>query len=450
MTVVTPLNWNLNKADLDGKTLILGDSQSTISSIRFAAQLPLLAGEFSRTIMGHHIPGKAMNSVGNQVTSLAVANLTHTELQPGDEWSSGGDADVHWNESRDMASSANLANFTEMLECMADASDFDAFDLSGPLCFRAAFHNHVDSMTRVSIKEKRTTTDGNNANYGDGGSGTNYDGDVAWDESGDVVVCHKGIRGATAMTGGSAEVGVTIETSGSDETNKQLRYLGGLLHKTGGNDSVPDLSMPSSGTLFAFIARSGWSAYDLINNLATAALDAMISAAEGFDTVVIPLGHNQEDSGAHAANMESLGNKVISRHTALGYDAPKIILVAMWSYDANQSRMQSQADAVFAKANTKSWGFVNLFKTYNNLDPSSNGKRFDGSEATYTMDANNLHPADTTTAQNMARDFYEHFEDGNRVTLLEQVADSRSVGRRRARRRGRSRSRRGSATRRRF
>lgn len=203
MAVVTPLNWNLTKADLDGKCLILGDSQATISSIRFTSQLPLIADEFSRTIMGHHIPGKAMNSVGNQVTSYTVTGVTHTELTPGDAWSSGGDTTVHWNESRDIASNTNLANFTDLLDCMADESDFDAFDLSGPLCFRAAFHNHADSQLRVSLKEKRGTTEGNNANYGNGGSGTNYAGDVDWDETGDIVICHKGIRGTTAMSGGS-------------------------------------------------------------------------------------------------------------------------------------------------------------------------------------------------------------------------------------------------------
>lgn len=433
MAVETPLNWNLTKADLDGKCLILGDSQSTISSIRFASQLPLLAGEFSRTIMGHHIPGKAMNSVGNQVTSKTVAGVTHTELVPGDAWSSGGDTTVHWNESRDIASTVNLANFEDLLDCMADASDFDAFDLSGPMCFRAAFHNHPDSQLRVSLKEKRTTTEGNNANFGNGGSGTNYAGDVDWTENGDLVVCHKGIRGATAMTGGSDEVGVIIETSGSDETNRQLRYLGGLLHKTGGTDAVPDLTMPSTGTLFAWIARSGWSAYDLINSLADKALDAMIIAAEGFDTVIIPLGQNTEDVGDHDDNMETLANRVITRHTTLGYDAPKIILVSMWTYDANQARMESQADAVFAKANANDWGFVNFYLTYNGDDLATNGARFDGTPATYTMDASNLHPSDTSTAQNIARDFYEHFEDGNRVTTLTIVGGARSRSRGRSR-----------------
>ena len=376
--------------------------------------------------MGHHIPGKAMNSVGNQVTSYTVTGVTHTELTPGDAWSSGGDTTVHWNESRDIASNTNLANFTDLLDCMADESDFDAFDLSGPLCFRAAFHNHADSQLRVSLKEKRGTTEGNNANYGNGGSGTNYAGDVDWDETGDIVICHKGIRGTTAMSGGSAEVGVIIEASGSDETDKQLRYLGGLLHKTGGTDATPDLTMPSSGTLFAWIARSGWSAYDLINNLATAALDAMIDAAEGFDTIIIPLGHNTEDSGDHDDNMETLANKVLTRHSTLGYDAPKIILTSMWSYDSNQARMEAQADAVFTKANANDWGFVNLYKTYNGDDPATNGARFDGTPATYTMDASNLHPANVTTSTNIARDFYEHFEDGNRVTVLETTNTPRS------------------------
>jgi len=441
-TYVTPYNWGLKSTDLNGKNWIFGDSQSTTSFIRFTSQLPLLADEFGYTIVGHHLPGKEMSSVGNEIVEYADASYTSTELTPDTVWpATGDDAGVHHNQSREIDFISEPGNFVDLFSVQARESSFGDFDLSGPMAVRVILHNHSGSVNRISLEEMRGATPGantpNNGNYGDGGSGTTIGGDLDWDETGDIRVIHKGVRGAASFGGGSELVGVLVQTSGSIEDTKQFRFLGAIIHQTGGTSATPDLTLPASGTMFATIAASGWSAYDHINRIDDIALDGLINAVEGFDTVILPLGQNTEDLGTdHANNMETLANRILTRHSTLGYSAPKIIMVAMWAYDSNHARMSSQADAVFKLTRANSWGFVNLHKTYNELDPATNGARFDGTPATYTMDALNLHPTNELTAQNIARDLFEHFVPANIVTVLETT---RGVGRRRRAGRGRNR-----------
>lgn len=432
----TPLNRNLAYTDLDGWVAVVGDSQETISINRFGSHLARLVGEFDRTLVGVHVPawlgpsGTGLDSVGMYVQRLAPAGDSDTDgtddyefandLNPGDVWPSTSDAgDIHWSYSLELGFDVEPGNFQDLLLAQVTTASFDAFDASGTMEFIAAIHNHAGSVERISLRELRDTgnasgtdydtSDGNNANYGNGGSGTNYAGDVDWDETGDIQVIRKGIRADAVMPGGSTRVGCVIETSGATENAKQLRMLGFVLRRCGASGGVADLTSPTQGTGFMTFGRSGASAYDHLQEISTDAIDAAIRAIGGFRTVLLILGHNTEDSGTYADNLETLGLLWIARHTALGYSAPKVVVVSMWSFDASESRMETQNTAAHALSVTRTWGFVSMYETYNGDNPADNGARIDGTAATYTMDGSNLHPGDQTTAENIARDMLSHW-----------------------------------------
>lgn len=445
MAFVTPLNWNLAKSDLDGKVLILGDSQTTFSSIRWGGYLAQTADEFSRDLMGvQAIPASTgfgsmglENVLGDGTATPLPSGVTYGEpvsTNEGTAWQAKNDPNMHIYRDGEFRFAVNTANFEDLLDVIVDTNNYPGLDASGPMCFTVLTHNPTTGVERINLQEARGSSlppvFGNTGNYGNGGSGTHIAGELSWDETGDAYFIRKGIRGNDSWPQGSRYIGGRIQTSGTDETSTQFRILSTIIHKSGGTDAAPTSSIDQPGALYFIEGFSGWSAYDHLNSVDNEAFDVAVRAVDGFDVVLICLGHNSEDSGTYTANMSALADRVIARHTAEGKAAPKVVYVAQWAFGdaAARSRMATQATDLFNLAYTEGRGFVNRYLEYGETDPATHGERFDGTATTYNMDTGSnagLHPTDSTTAQNIARDLAEHFEDGNRTTTLQTAGGTR-------------------------
>lgn len=434
--MTAPINWNLSTDDLTGKVLITHDSTGIFSSIRDLPTMPTIAGEFGYTLAGAQIPGTGptpatnLNSLGAWVQPKTVTGLTHTRVDVGDNYAVGGDATFNITEAREMSSTANLANFTDLVSVQARAAGFDAFDLSGAMRMTVIIHDHTNSFDRINLEELRDTSSGNNDNYGGASDtastvegGTSADGDMLWDKTDDVRVIRKGIRPAANMSGGSDDVGLMVRTSGGDETSKSLRMLTTIIQKVDVfGDGTPKVNDPLSGTMFCFIGESGANAGDFLTNHDDEVYEAMVRAVEGYDTVLIPLGLNPETGGeTYSDNIALLIAKISLAHTSQGYSVPKYILDAPYVAGTTGERaaLTQLSEDAFTLARANGYGFINRARTYDYQSPGELDQRWpSGTSAAYTMDSGDLHPANTTTAANLARDRFEHFKAENIVTSL--------------------------------
>ena len=455
--MTAPNNWNLSTTDISGKkVLIPHDSTGVALTIRDLTTMPTLVGEFGMTLAGAQIPATGpsattnLNSLGAWVQPKTVTNLTHSRVDVGSNYADGDDAEFNITEAREMSSTANLANFTDLVSVQARAAGFDAFDLSGAMRMTTIIHDHSGGFLRLNLEELRDTSVGNNDNYGsasdtastaeggtaaDGGKlgdGTDAGG-MSWDQSGDVKVIRKGIRPAANMSGGSDDVGLTIRTSGGDETSKSLRLLTTIIQKVDVfGDGTPKVNDPQAGTLFCFIGESGANVRDLIDNHDSTVYDAMVRAVGGFDTVLIPLGLNPETGGeTYSNNIPLLIAKINLAHTSQGFSAPsKYILDAPYVAGdaAERTALRQISEDAFTLAQANGYGFINRARMYNYQSPGELDQRWpSGTSAAYTMDSGDLHPANTTTAANLARDRLESFKAENIVTTLPSTARIRNI-----------------------
>jgi len=436
--MTAPLNWNLTTTDLNGKkVLCVHDSTGAFSSIRDLPTMPTLVGEFGYTLAGAHIPvvgpsaTGTLNSIGAYVQPKTATGLTHSRVDVGDNYADGDDAEFNATEAREMSFASNLGVRVDLYSIQARASGFDAFDLSGAMRMTLLIHDPANSLLRINLAELRGTSTGNDDNWGGAtdteatGEGSSAaSGDMVWDHSGEMYVLRKGIRPATSMSGGSADVGLMVRTSGGDEIGMVFRSVSAFIQKTDVfGDGTPKVNDPLSGTIFCYIGEAGDNVRDHIDNYDDAVLDAYVRALGGFDTIMISLGLNLEPGGqSYSTNIQTLIGRWNTAHSNNGFDAPKYILDT--PYVAGDSAkvaaiMQTSEDA-FALAQANGYGFINRARMYNYQNPGDLDQRWpSGDAAAYVMDGgNNLHPNDSTTAQNLARDRLEAFEAENIVTSL--------------------------------
>ena len=194
-----PINRNLTATSLDGKTLIIHDSQGIPSFIRAWQYMPLRAGTAGKTLSGYQVNARVFETLGYKNTSTASSGTTFTLLNIGDNWPVEADHDgVHWTNSQGVTFGTELANFTEFFSMAVKSSAFDSFDMSSPMIMRLGIFNTTNHTERLNLLEFRGATTGFAANYGNGGSGSFRGGDQDWDETDQLYIIHKGFKSAAA------------------------------------------------------------------------------------------------------------------------------------------------------------------------------------------------------------------------------------------------------------
>lgn len=225
---------------------------------------------------------------------------------------------------------------------------------------------------------------------------------------------------ALASTGGVDHFDVAIPLGfGTDADNCGFALLAGADVVESAGDTIEVLgyylfetAAASNGFHLWDIGASGDTAQKHLNRLTDAEIDAMIEAADGYDSVMILLGHNTEST--YAASMEALAEKWIARHLAAERDAPGILVVTPWARgtDGGNARMAAQNQAMYDLCVAQDWGFISLFEMYEGEIPAGEITT-PRTTATYTLDAGSLHPDDAVTAQQFVEDIEWHWDPAN-------------------------------------
>ena len=407
----------------------VGDSQSEQNSNRLGGQI---AVNVDAPITGLLAYFASQDSVGiyNEVKAITgPPSTTSAKYEPGDNWpGSASNSGLHGGYSRNiLVTGGNLGNNVSVHRVgLTNASNFTGdLDLNTEWSVNLGYINDSASWVGVGLREFRDATAGNTINLGaSDGSG---DADGNFDGAGGIDVVKAGtlegsIRSAASFGSADAEpVGIDFITRGTsgDEEDLNLQLVFAYFKEAAVG------SYPTHGLNFACMFQGGYSADDHIDNIANATRTAEAVAMNGIDTVYIMLGHNPENSGDRAGNIETLANNYITRCTGAGYSAPDIVLIAPWASDGAASYTEADVDAIFQKCVDNGWGFINLWDRYNGVDPGT----YDS--GTYTMDGSDLHPGNAATADQIAEDIL--YEMNNRNTILELSVASQSRDRSRAR-----------------
>ncbi len=423
MPTETPLNWNLDSItlppDASGQLVvdeIWGDSQMGMNSIRLAGAWPIADLPFVGRLLGLN----TTPSTGVSVTTGSYADVDKQNggdpLTPGDAWDSDSNTSDHfsfgfgWN----FTSNGNTARQLLVLTIQESTLYTDSFPLANQrLKARVFYRKAATCVGSINIYPHR--------NGSRGGSST-----ISLENTGGIGWFDQTITAANPSSGAEpAGIEIFTDTVGGYSSGDTLEILGVLIYR-----SDTDAEIVGTGYVHVPLYRSGFDASELATNISDTALDALHEAINDMrggtacvDLVQIETGHNN-DSNGYITGIETLLTKVSGSLSGLSFDAADYLLWAMWSYDSNQSRMSTQADDLFELCNNNDYGFLNLFKTYNGDDPETNAARFDGTPEVYNMDASNLHPADTATANLITQDIEQHWQEENWVTELEQTGTS--------------------------
>ena len=150
-----------------------------------------------------------------------------------------------------------------------------------------------------------------------------------------------------------------------------------------------------------------------MSSQSAAARAAITEASEGFDLIIIALGHNAESSGTFSDNIATLIAAWNAAHTAGGFDLPDILLIAPWAAEGS-NMSESKAEDLYDLAIANGYGFISLWDAYEGNNPGGRTERLDGTSAAYVMDP--IHPGDATTAEAIAKDIEFYFDPDNFVS----------------------------------
>jgi len=408
-----PLNWNLDKialptqatTKLSRKVIWIGDSQSEQSVERMGGQIPENIDAPITGLMAYNINQQSVGIHANAFDITGPPSTTSVSVEPGSAWPGGASSGFHLGYSRSiLVSGGDLSNNTEVHSVgLTNASGFTGtLDLDSEWSAIVAYVNDSASWVGVGLQEFRNTTDGNTVNVGNGGGAGDADGNfdraggldliTASDGSGTIEASIRAAGAGGFGSEGDEPVGINFITRGTsgDEEDLYLQIVGTYFKNAAAG------SYPSGGLQFIPIFQGGYSADDHLDEIDNAARLAAVQAINGADLVVIMLGHNPENSGTRADNIEQLANNMITRHTGAGFAEPDILVIAPWQSDGAGSWTESEANSIYTKCRQNGWGFINLWRYYGGDSPGA----LDG----YTMDGSDIHPGNAATANLIAED----------------------------------------------
>ena len=417
-----PLNLNLHSVALPPesdqrliKLLLVGDSQMGQSSNRLAGQVQ----KWDADIVGRLLSCEYQGGAGVLFTSVTGpaygAVLSSVRVGLGEDHGDG-NTGSHFHHSRRFSVLGTIQpNFSELgVAGIVQSASTRPRDFDSRKNARIAVYDMPGGFARFRLSERRGTQNGQSTDFGlPGDPGPTLDG------SGTVRWFNQPIRAAGVLgTPGDLPVGVTIRDSNAQDTNRTLNILGTLLH-----DSPQDAAFPDRGLLVSHVSQSSWSAWDHLNTLTDDALDAIIAMNEGFDTVMIVLGHNREDDydaitnpSAYPLNLRALAQRITARHAGMGLGAPGFVFVAPWPLgtDERNQRLATQTAQLHDLCVQHSYGFINLFDFFGR-QPLAGVMDTPRGSFLYSMDSVLTHPADASTATNLMLDIEWHFDPSNWV-----------------------------------
>jgi len=395
------------------KVLLIGDSQMGQSSNRLAGQIQ----KWDADIVGRMLMCENQPSAGvqfNSVTGDAYgAVLSSVRLALGEDHGDG-NTGSHFHHSRLITVQGTIQPNFSLLAVSALVPGVPTrprnFDLRKNA--RIAVYDRPGGFARFRVSELRGSQNGASTDFGqasDPGPTLNGSGTVKWFQ--------REIRPAGALGfPGATPVGIAIRDSNAQDTNRTLNVVGTLIH-----DSPQGTDFPDRGLVVSHISQAGWSAFDHLNTLNQDALDAIIEMNEGVDTLILVLGHNREDDFnastnplAYPINMKALADRVRSRHLALGFAEPKVVMVAPWPLgsEGQNARLALQTRDLFELCATEGYGFINLFDFFGR-QPLIGMMTTPRGTFEYTMDSFLTHPNNAATASHLAQDIEWNFARAN-------------------------------------
>ena len=410
---VAPLNANLDLITLPSdawttlvRMALVGDSQSIMSSRRLPGgmrQWNMPYAGWLATFVSN--AGIAQSAVSGKVYGAQIDS--HVIPLGGDHGD--GNTGSHFGFSRRWAISGSIMpDGSELGRLALNGEGFAAgFDLDARLCARVAAYDMAGGFSRFRIAAQRGGAVGDEVDLGtvrDAPPALNEDGVLRWWP---VAIPAAGELGAR----GDRPAGIVVRDSDGLDANRTLTLAGALLHL-----SPHGTALPEAGLMLSVIAQSSWTAYRHLTILSQDAIDAVISMNEGLDLLTIMLGHNSEENfhpvtnpDAYALNVQALAERFRTRHVALGFDPPDVLVIAPWPVaDASiNERLRTQTENLHALALSEGYGFISLFDYFGGGYPQGIQETPRGT-FTYTMDGS--HPADAPTATTLALDIAWHFE----------------------------------------
>jgi hypothetical protein len=415
-----PLNQNLSgillPPDSDErlvKVLLIGDSQMGQSSNRLAGQIQ----KWDADIVGRMLMCENQPSAGVQFTSVTGdaygAVLSSARLALGEDHGDG-NTGSHFHHSRLITVQGTIQpNFSSLaVSALVPGAPTRQRDFDVRKNARIAVYDRPGGFARFRVSELRGAQHGASTDFGqenDLGPTLTGTGAVKWFQ--------REIRAAGVFgSPGSVPVGITIRDSNAQDSSRTLSIVGTLIH-----DSPQGTDFPDRGLVVSHISQSGWSAFDHLNTLNQDAIDATIEMNEGIDTLIVVLGHNREDDYnavtnplAYPINMHALANRIRDRHLALGFTAPKVVMVAPWPLgsDGQNIRLAAQTQDLFDLCAAEGYGFINLFDFFEG-QPLIGVMTTPRGSFEYTMDTFLTHPGNAATASHLMQDIEWHFNPQN-------------------------------------
>lgn len=415
---MAPLNTNLNTITLppdSSSQLVIdevwGDSQMGLNNMRLSGAWPVTNLPF----VGRLLPMLSAVGTGvsltqpNNLPTYGIRNQTggdgQPRLRPGDAWASDGNISDHYNFSVGWEFTTTGTALRQLLIITVAESTLytGSFPIANQALNARVFYRKTPStVSAIRVYQHRNGSRGtfNTVNLENTGG-------IGWFD--------RSIPAANP-SGGAEPAGLEIFTNSAYSAGNTLEILGVLIYAVSTGQTIV-----STGYVHCPIYKSGGSPASLVNIVSDTAVDTLHSALQSIrgtgtksvDLVELEFGHNQ--NGDYITTLAALKAKIAASLSRGSYDVPDYLFWATWAYDGNETRMGTQADNLFTFCTTNGYGYINLFGTYNGLNPSANGKRFDGTPATYTMDSINLHPASVTTAKFIMQDVEEHWQPENWV-----------------------------------
>ena len=404
----TPVNLNLDRIVLPTreateltKVLVVHDSQGLRQSNRWVGQ----TSKWDMQHVGMMCYSVNQSGVGPYFlaeTTVPGATITHTRMNPGDNWGDGNTSDHAMWGSKIAITGTIDPNFQPLVRFGINNAGFvNAYPVDNRHHARVITRDISGNFARYRLTEFRGTTEGTSDDFGDGA----FD-PVNFDFDGSLKIANWGTRDAGAIGSSGEIVGTIVKDSNASDTNRELHVLGALIYSSPSAENFE-----STGLVLANTGYSGWSCYDHINRQSLQTKEAMVEVAEGYDTVIIMMGHNAEDLGDFDANLTSLISLWKSAHTNKGYAEPDFLLIAPWAAAGTDMTVEKK-NLTRAVALAGGYGFISLWDSYGEVNPDGRTERLDGTTVTaYSMDL--THPSDATTAEHIAKDIEWHFDPAN-------------------------------------
>lgn len=414
-----PLNLNMGEVVLPTasddrlvKLLLIGDSQMGQSPSRLAGQVQ----KWDADIVGRLMLCVSQTQAGVHFTSVADeqygAFLTSTLVELGEDHGDG-NTGSHFHHSRRFSVAGNIQPDGSQLGSigLTPGGYTRPIDLDVRKNARVAMYDRPGGFTRFQLAGLRGWTEGPGESFG-----LPSDPGPTLDGSGIIRWYNKAIPPAGELGSlGRHPVGVVIRDDIGLDADRSLHLVGALIHNSPEGSEFPD-----RGLVVSQISQNGWSAYDHVNTLNEDAIDASIGMNEGFDTVMIMLGHNPDDDylkrpDAYPYYLRRLVQRISGRHLAAGYFPPDFVFVAPWPRplaNDNSGRLAAQTTQLRELCEQDGHGFINLYDFFQG-QPLAGQMTTPRGTATYTMDPGRTHPGNPSTASNLMLDIEWSFDPAN-------------------------------------